>query len=154
RAAPEPNGQFLNAGIFPVRPGTNAPPPDLFEQINRTNLVYYDWEITQFRLGQLRQTLDLLGTLLTLPTMGTNSAARLWVDAAAPKLGNTITEITVTAPEELSLVRRSYVGLNGLELGALAIWIESTNFPKIDLSVGFRPPPPRRLPGAGPAPRP
>lgn len=155
RVAPEPAGQFLNAGIFPVQPGPKVPPAELFEQLNRTNLVYYDWEITQFRLGQLRETLDLLGTLLTLPQMGTNSVARRWVDAAAPKLGNTITELSATSSEELSLVRRSHIGLNGLELVALANWIESTNFPKIDLSVGFRPPPKtRRMQGAAPGPPP
>ncbi len=154
RRAPEPSGEFLNGGIFPVAPTTNAPPPALFEQLNRTNLVYYDWEITEHRLKQLRETLELLGILLTLPPMDEKSLAHRWVQAASPKLGNTITEITATSATELSLVRRSHIGLNGLELLTLANWIEGTNFPIADLSVGFRPAPPSRKSDSSEQPKP
>jgi hypothetical protein len=33
--------------------------------------------------------------------MSTNTAARRWVDTAAPKLGNTVTELTQTSAEEV-----------------------------------------------------
>ncbi|MSU62900.1 MAG: hypothetical protein EXS31_10975 [Pedosphaera sp.] len=154
RRAPEPTGEFLNGGIFPVAPTTNAPPPELFEQLNKPNLLYYDWEITEHRLKQLRETLELLGILLTLPPMDEKSLAHRWIQAASPKLGNTITEITTTSATELSLVRRSHIGLNGLELIALANWIESTNFPNTDLSVAFRPPPTSRKAGPSAKPNP
>ena len=145
RRAPESNGEFLNGGVFPVKPGPNEPPPELFAELNRTNLIYYDWEITKFRLRQLRETLNVLAALLTLPEMGTNSATSKWLDAAASKLGNAITEVTVSSPQEISLVRRSHLGLNGLELLTLANWIASTNFPHVDLNVGFRPAPKPRV---------
>jgi hypothetical protein len=155
RRAPEPAGEFLNGGVFPLaRLSPKLPPPELFSQINRRNLLYYDWEITQYRLEQLRETTEVLATLLTLPQLPTTTAGRRWLDAAGPKLGNTITEITQDSPTELTLVRRSHAGFNGLELLALAGWIESANFPKIDLGVGFRPTPTSRRGKTGAVPLP
>jgi hypothetical protein len=77
------------------------------------------------------------------------------VDAAAPKLGNTITEISLVSPQELALVRSSHIGFNALELVTLANWIESPTFPKVDFSVGFRPlPQMRQTPGQTPGLKP
>src|SRR4029079_16878786 len=51
---------YLHGGIFPVDPPTNAAPPQLFQQLtSQTNLLYYDWELTQARLNQLRPMLQL-----------------------------------------------------------------------------------------------
>ncbi len=132
---------FVTGGIFPVTPGTNAPPPELFEQLERPELAYYDWEITEARLEQLGQTLEQFNPVLTLPRAAADSASRSWLAAIQPHLGNTITELTFPSVTEARLVRNSHIGLNALELTSLAHWIESTNFPAIDLSVRFRPAP-------------
>jgi hypothetical protein len=71
--------------------------------------------------------------------MSTNSAAHKWLDAIEPRLGNTVTELREISPRELQLVRTSHAGLNGLELLAMANWLESTNFPNAKLEIGFRP---------------
>ena len=131
---------FLHAGIFPVNAPTNPPPTDLFTQLtSKTNVVYYDWEITQARLDQLRPLLQLGAVFLTISPMSTNSSASKWLDAIEPKLGNTITEVTMTSPRQLDLVRTSHLGCNGLELLTLANWMEGTNFPRLNLELGFRP---------------
>ena len=44
-------------------------------------------------------------------------------------LGNTVTEITQTAPNEWTFKRKAPGGLTALELVALANWLEATNFP-------------------------
>jgi hypothetical protein len=62
-----------------------------------------------------------------------------WLDAIEAKLGNTITEVTVQSPRELTLSRNAHAGLNGLELVTLAYWLDSTNFPGWDFRPGFRP---------------
>jgi hypothetical protein len=134
------NGRsYLHGGIFPVNPPTNPPPAALFAQLNRPNLVYYEWEITQARLEQLRPLLQLAGLFLTIAPMSTNSSAFKWLDAIEPRVGNAATDIALTSPTELNLTRTSHLGLNGLELVTLANWLEGTNFPRINMDVGFRP---------------
>ncbi|MBI2946491.1 MAG: hypothetical protein HYY23_02525 [Verrucomicrobia bacterium] len=142
RLASEPGQDFLEAGIFPVeKPPANPPPTELLEQLTgRTNLLYYDWEITQERLGQLRAVTPHLSTFLDMPTLETGLTSSKWLDAIQAKLVNTVTEITVQSPRELRLVRSSEIGLNGLELVAFAHWFESTNFPKLNLYPSFRSP--------------
>ena len=49
--------------------------------------------------------------------------ANKWLVAAEPKLGNAITEVAKTGPRELTLIRRSDLGLSALELFALVQWI-------------------------------
>lgn len=123
-------GDFLYLSLFarPAKP--NPPPAEMFAQLGgRNNLVYYDWEITQERLHQFRQ----LGTLLSIvkgwqeppPTAPT----RAWLDKVEPLLTNTITEVTLSAPNELTLVRKSHLGLTGFELLYLSRWLESPAFP-------------------------
>jgi hypothetical protein len=137
----EGNQGYLHAGIFPVNPPPTPPPPQLFQQLTtRTNLLYYDWEITQARLNQLRPLVQLSAVFLNFPPMSTNSNASKWLDAIEPRLGNSATEVSAASGRELNLVRTSHLGFNGLELLTLARWIDATNFPQPDLKIGFRPP--------------
>jgi hypothetical protein len=136
----ESNKGFLHAGIFPVAPPTNPPPHQLMEQLShQTNVLYYHWEITQARLDQLRPLLQLVSVFLTLSPMSTNSSPSKWLDAIQPRLGNTVTEVSVASPRELRVVRTSHLGLNGLEILSLADWLEGTNFPHLNLNIRFRP---------------
>ena len=151
RSAPEPGGDFLlaglMAGLIPQGANTNPPPRELFAQLERTNLVYYDWEITETRLQQWRQISQLL-TMLTMSMPGaTAPAGGAWLDAVTPKLGNTITEVTAVSPTELRLARSSHLGLTGVELVLLAHWLDNPAFPSLHSPA----PPP--MPGAPPVPK-
>jgi hypothetical protein len=132
---------YLHGGIFPLAtPPTNTAPPQLFEQLtSRSNLLYYDWEITQARLEQLRPLMQVAGVFLTLPALSTNSISYKWLDAIEPRLGNAVTEVAVVSPKELTVQRTAHVGLTGLELLGLAYWLDNTNFPQVNLNLGFRP---------------
>ena len=142
RPAPESDTEFLQAGIFPLNEVvTNPPPAELVEQLtSRTNLLYYDWEITQARLIQLQALVPFLPLFLNVQNPGTNSASFKWLDAIEPKLENTVTEVSVASPRELKLVRNSQAGFNGLELIALAHWFEGTNFPRLDWRISMQAP--------------
>jgi hypothetical protein len=97
--------------------------------MTRPNLVYYDWEITQAKLAHwvfFGQTARLV---FQLPQMPPESAAFAFLLAAAPKLGNTGTEIIQDGPARLSFVRNSHSGFTGAELHLLADWLESPAFP-------------------------
>ena len=131
-ATANPGGSFLVVGVGskPTAAGKPAP-PELFSQLMaRPNLVYYDWEITQAKLAHwvfLGQTARLV---FQLPQMPPESAAFAFLLAAAPKLGNTGTDIIQDGPARLSFVRNSHSGFTGAELHLLADWLESPAFPR------------------------
>jgi hypothetical protein len=128
-------GEFLLLSAFP-RPPANQPVPDeLWKQINgRTNLVYYDWELTGPRLQQWR----LLGRMILTRRVPMHDMmyARLvedkWLGELTPLAGNTVTEITRTAPNELSVVRSAPVGFTGIEMFLLSDWLSAVGSPPID----------------------
>jgi hypothetical protein len=152
RAMHGPAGDFLFAEVFPNGPRTKPLPPELFAQLDRTNLVYYDWEITGERLQLLPQLTQLSLMVTRHKQLAGQSAAIKWLNRIGPTLGPTVTDVTQTAPNELSFTRKSAGGLTAIELTALANWLEATNFPGCDLRL----PPPKpkiqrpRVPGAPP----
>jgi hypothetical protein len=137
RARRSGNDEFLMAGLFPAPIGSNTAPAELFAQvIGRTNLVYYDWESTDQRLPHARQTFQLSDIIAGRRIQATNFATQRWISEVAPLLGNTVTEVTLSAPRELSLVRKSDIGLTGFEVAWLGRWIDSPRFP-----FHYEPPP-------------
>lgn len=136
-ALKEKAGEYLFLAIFPPSKNKTPAPDELFAQVRgRTNLVYYDWELTGRRLDQWRflsQLLPVLPTSKAMPIPAAVNAApkkkatdtpmhssfiakEKWISAVVPLLENTITEITASGPNELTLVRRSHLGLNSVEL--------------------------------------
>jgi hypothetical protein len=127
------NNAFVFAGLFPPPGATNSSrpvPPGLIEHLeNRENLVAYSWELTAPRVKDwilIGQTIRFVAQRAQLPTL---SAALIWLTAVGPKLWPSVTEVTQTAPAQLSLKRRSSLGLTAVELHFLADWLESPEFP-------------------------
>ena len=135
----EPTGDFLFAGVFPNGPTTRPLPPELCLRLAQSNLVYYHWEITAVRLKMLPQLSQLALMVTRHRQLDAQSAASKWLDRIGPTLGNTVTEIKQTAPNELSFTRKAPGGLTAVELTALANWLEAANFPGCDLRL----PPPK-----------
>jgi hypothetical protein len=131
----EPAGDFLLAGVFPNSPRAKSLSPELYAQLNRPNLVYYDWEMTAERLKELPHLSQLALMVTSHQQLGVQAAANKWLAAIGPTLGNTVTEITQTAPNELSFKRSASGGLTAIELTALASWFEAPNFPGCDLRL-------------------
>jgi hypothetical protein len=152
RALHGPTGDFLFAEVFPNSPKSKPLPPELFAQLDRTNLVGYDWEITAERLKLLPQLTQLALMVTRHRQLDAPSAALKWLNRIGPTLGVAVTEVTQTAPNELSFTRKAPGGLTAFELTALANWLEAANFPGCDLRLP--PPKPRlphpRVPGAPP----
>lgn len=130
RAEKGPAGNCILLGAF-VTPTNNPPAPtELWQQIfSRTNLVYYDWELTVERLKALRIASQLVMFLSRQPQLRETTPTFQWLDSLTNNLGNTITEMSQTAPDTLTLQRKSAVGFTALELVALANWLDRTNFP-------------------------
>ncbi len=121
------------AGLFPLINQPRPVPDALLAQLDSAeNLVYYHWEITQNRIDFSKNLFQLLAFLAGQPQMKADSAGLRWLDAVAPKMGNAVTLVTAPAPQTLELVRKSYFGFTGLELAAVARWLESESCPWID----------------------
>jgi hypothetical protein len=149
---PASNGQYLVAGLFALTPGQGPAAAALWEQIEgRTDLVYYDWEFTGPRVRELLTVteivplLKMLGigphlpsvppaapaTAGTYPPLPAETASRLntakqWLLGLTPLLKNTITEVTKTGPNELTVLRNSPFVFSSLELVLLTHWLSDT----------------------------
>ena len=154
RPVPAKGGQFLVASLFPLPPGKAPAPQALWDQIDgRTNLVYYDWELTGPRVRHLLTVTQVL-PILQMLGMGPSHAgspegkaptalevqSRLdiqeqWLAGLASFLGNTITEVTKTGPNELTVVRISPFVFNSLELVLLSHLLTDTPPGPIDWNL-------------------
>jgi hypothetical protein len=126
------SGGWLYAGLLPDTNTDAAPPPAGMIQdiLNRTNLVYYDWEVTGPRLQPDLQLGQTVREIARRPQMPLDSAGLDWLALLIPRLGTSATIINRTAPDQLSLYRRSTLGLTAPELHLLADWLESPQFPR------------------------
>jgi hypothetical protein len=130
RAGSDSGKQFLFGGVMPSHKREDPVPPALYEQItSRPNLVYYDWEITDGRIEQWRVLSQLALIVERKVITDTNAPTQKWITAVKKQLGNCTTVVTLSAPNELTLVRNAAVGMTGAELTGLAIWLDSPEFP-------------------------
>jgi hypothetical protein len=129
-AITEPGADFLTGGLFPKQEHQAPPPTGLISEItSRTNLVCYDWEMTEARVIQWRALSQLSLIMANKPITTVDTPAQKWIDAVKKKLGNTGTLATLTAPDELTALRNSTIGLTGVELTWLAYWLDAPGFP-------------------------
>jgi hypothetical protein len=131
-------------------PSTKPAPKELWRQFDqRTNLVCYEWEHSGMRLQHWRLLSELLPILPPQPpfnpifvtSLTTEKRRRSpggilenWLGGLAPMLGivETITEVSLTGPKELTVVRRSPMGLSSLETVLLSHWLTGTGSGPID----------------------
>ncbi len=131
---------FHCGGYLSELGGTNPPPPAvLFQQIaGRTNLVYYDWEITGEHAWAWRNVVNIFRHIFEKPRLAPETASIVWINSISNRLVNTVTEITQSDTKRFTLVRKGPIGLTGIELIALAHWLESPDFPLNGLSLSAR----------------
>jgi hypothetical protein len=119
---------FLLLSLFPLGPPMPQAPAKLWDQLDsRANLVYYDWELTGRRLQQMRM---LPGLLWFRPETGAGDEpidGLLVKDTLLGSLGNdigaTVTVVTHSGPDELSITRKGPLGFTGMELVLLSDWL-------------------------------
>ncbi len=83
-------------------------------------------------------TLQLV-SMLSMNFSSGNGFGHRWLTNSAPKLGNTITEVTAVSPTELRAVRRSDLGLTAVELALLARWLDNPAFPAFAYPTNMMP---------------
>lgn len=132
-AAAQDSG-FAVAGLFPLIKTKRPLPPELLSQImDRTDLIYYNWELTAQRVNGWRQVKNLYWMLAGYAPLPTNYTGEAWLfdTNVVNRLGNTGTELRIESPRQLAGVRNSALGLSGLELVALMRWLDDPAFPRL-----------------------
>jgi hypothetical protein len=130
-SAKGPEGDFIHGGIVRGAAGGQPLPAamrnDLF---SKTNMVYYDREITRVQIDTWlfnSQSLRLICYKQQLPP---DSASVVLLKALSQRLGSSGTIISKTGPAQLTLFRTSPIGFTAFELHLLADWFESPTFPR------------------------
>lgn len=134
---PAPDPQYILGGFFPMGPATNPPPAALLGQfVNRTNLVFFEWELVGARIPQYNVLWQVANMAAGRPDFTPNSTARQWMSTIGTNLTESGTEIVLESPRVLSFKHTSPLGLNALGLVALSRWLDNPLFPSF-----VRPPP-------------
>ena len=131
RPAIDHSQEFMLAGLMPPYASKQTPPPELFSFLSKPNLAYYDWEITEERVLSWRRIVQaaLIGFFRESTSTNHPSFALGETLSHGKRLGNSVTELTVTAPNELTIMRQSSVGFTGMEIVHLMRWVDSPGFP-------------------------
>ena len=150
----EIDGQsYLYGSFFQPAPSTQGMPEGLEAQLDRSDLVYYDFEITEEAVmhwgGFIQFGYMMLGRLPS----ARNAVAQKWLQSAVEKAGETVTEIVQTSEQQLVLRRRGPFGLNAMEWVALVRWLDGP-VDRVRLPTGL-PSAPATAPGStrSPVPR-
>ena len=123
-----PSGNFVIGGLATTPLTNRAPSLEIMNRMmQRTNLLYYDWEYSGprveswFYIGQLGRVIfgrpQLTGEAVT------------WLKAVGAKLGNAGTVAILPDANHISIERFSTLGMSAVELHLFADLLESTNFP-------------------------
>jgi hypothetical protein len=121
------HGDFLLLSLFPRVPFARPAPDHLWSELmEHSNLVYYDWEMTGPRLQQWRLLSRILWhnspATATETEEGLLKKSKLFGDFGK-EIGKTVTEITLSTPNQVSVVRRGPLGFTGLEMVLLVDWL-------------------------------
>jgi hypothetical protein len=124
------SGDCLFGGLMPLVKVKDPLPPELLKEIMaHPNLVLYGWEFTSERLKQWNSYFELAQLLFGPGPVDAKMPAHRWLEAIWSKLENSGTEVSLTGPDELTVVRNSSIGFTAVELAGLAYWLDSPGFP-------------------------
>jgi hypothetical protein len=146
RSAGTNGGNYLIGGFLDIDAPAGPPPAGVVESIlSKSNLVYYDRELTSLRVAQWIQLGQAIRFIFSAAQLPGDSASFDWLKAIGAHLSSCSTEITQIGPDKLSLARKSDLGFSAIELHLLADWLESPEFPFGTYSVLVRAPEPPPL---------
>ncbi len=120
-------GLLADAGADTHRP---LPAGLIQDVLQRTNLVYYDWEITGPRIDSCLYLGQFLRQISRHASLPLDSASAALLGPLVIRLASCATLVTYTGTNQLSFIRKSTAGFTGAELHLLADWLESPQFPR------------------------
>ena len=114
---------LVTLAMIPLVKTTNPPSPEMLAQMNRPDMLVYDFEFTSDSIRQWNAALQLPDLLEGRSVVTTTPAVR-WLLAAGPLIGECVTTVTRKDASNALIRRKSPVGLSGLELALLAKWLD------------------------------
>ncbi|MBI3848828.1 MAG: hypothetical protein HY298_00850 [Verrucomicrobia bacterium] len=127
------NDAFAFGGLLPAAGlETNRPPSPgmIHDVLRRTNLVYYDWEVTGPRIESWLYIGQVARLAFRHAQLTMDSASMNWLRVVSSRLDKCTTLVTRTGTNQLSFIRKSTAGLTAPELQLLVDWLESPQFPR------------------------
>jgi hypothetical protein len=124
------DSEFVLGGCFVESPGSPVAAEMFPSDFNQTNLVSYDWELTGTRVEQWLYISQFVRAVAKRPQLRPESAGLVWFKAMSEILGPSVSKMTWSGPDRLSLARKSELGLTAIELLLLVEWLESPQFPR------------------------
>lgn len=114
---------LVTLAMIPLVKSTNPPSPEMLSQMNRPEMLVYDFEFTSDSVRQWNAALQLPDLLEGRSVVTTSPAVR-WLLAAGPLIGECVTTVSRKDASNAVIRRKSPVGLSGLELALLAKWLD------------------------------
>lgn len=123
---------WLLGGLYPLTPGDASPAPaDILHPVLDTpGLVYYQTEQTGTRVDAGLFITQLFRVVFHKPQLPPAAVATQWLKHVELLLNASTTEVIRASPRQLSITRKSTIGLSAFELHLLADWLESPQFPR------------------------
>jgi hypothetical protein len=121
---------FIAGGFFPSASGPDSVAPELTGPIfSKTNLIYYDWELMGPRVEGWHYMGQFFRFVTERAQLPFESLGLLWLKEIAKRPGDSLTQAYVISPQQISIDRKSPLGLTGIEMQLLMDWLESPEFP-------------------------
>ena len=114
---------LITLAMIPLVKTTNPPSPEMLSQMNKPDMLVYDFEFTSDSIRQWNAAFQLPDLLEGRSVVTTSPAVR-WLLAAGPLIGECVTTVTRKDASNALIRRKSPVGLSGLELALLAKWLD------------------------------
>jgi hypothetical protein len=136
------SGKIALAGLVqdPAPASNPAVSGEMYQDIiRRTNLVFYDWELSGPRTESLLYVGQVLRIGTRRPQLPSDSVGVAWLNALMPRLNSSTTLVTLSDTNKLTVIRKSTLGLTGWELHLLTDWLESPGFPRGSYTSSTKP---------------
>ena len=118
-------------GGFVTLPLLGRPMPvEYLQQLQHgTNLVYYDWEQTEFQVPSWTQISQLMRMAFSRAQLSIKDAGLPWLNTVGTNLSHTVTTVTLENDHHLTFARAGTLGMNSTELQLFVDWLDSPAFP-------------------------
>ena len=126
----EQQGDLIIGGFSGLLPTRRPMPVEYIHQLqNGTNLVYYDWEMTDAQVPSWTQIGQLMRMAFGRSQLSIKDAGLPWLNTVGTNLSYTVTTVTLENDHRLAFARAATLGLNSVELHLLVDWLDSPGFP-------------------------
>ena len=123
------NRSYVVLGMMPQGPSKLGFPKELAAQIERPDVLFYQWENSAEAMGNFTAIAGA-SDILRFRQASIRRPGIAWAGAASALLNDSVTEAHVTGPTQLAVKRKSSAGLTASELILFARWIDGASPPR------------------------